>query len=82
MARIATAGSAGALMSLAGPVIERAYGAGPCSGHLTDIEHFVLMLQENRSFDHFFGTLSGINGFDTPIAVIPAKGLEPADPID
>ncbi|BCI85952.1 hypothetical protein NIIDMKKI_11580 [Mycobacterium kansasii] len=66
MARIATAGSAGALMSLAGPVIERAYGAGPCSGHLTDIEHFVLMLQENRSFDHFFGTLSGINGFDTP----------------
>ena len=34
-----TAGGAGALLSLAGPVIEKAYGAGPCPGHLTDIQH-------------------------------------------
>ncbi|GJO00714.1 hypothetical protein NJB1907f44_02780 [Mycobacterium marinum] len=61
MAKLAAASSAGAMMSLAGPVIEKAYGAGPCSGHLTDIEHFVFMLQENRSFDHYFGSLSGIN---------------------
>ena len=61
----AAAGSARALLSLAGPVIEKAYGAGPCSGHLTDIEHLVFLMQENRSFDHYFGTLSGTNGFNT-----------------
>ena len=65
LAKAAAASSPGAFMSLAGPVIEKAYGAGPCSGHLTDIEHIVLLMQENRSFDHYFGTLSGVNGFST-----------------
>ncbi|ACC41983.1 MULTISPECIES: phospholipase C [Mycobacterium ulcerans group] len=77
MAKLAAASSAGAMMSLAGPVIEKAYGAGPCSGHLTDIEHFVFMLQENRSFDHYFGSLSGINGFDTPSSAFQQKGWNP-----
>lgn len=35
LAKVA-AGGAGALMSFAGPVIEKAYGAGPCSGHLLE----------------------------------------------
>jgi phospholipase C len=73
----AAAGGTGALMSLAGPVIEKAYGAGPCSGHLTDIEHFVLFMQENRSFDHYFGTLSGVDGFDTPSPLFQQKGWNP-----
>jgi phospholipase C len=76
-ARLAAATSTGALMSLAGPVIEKAYGAGPCSGHLTDIEHFVLLMQENRSFDHYFGTLSGTDGFDTPSPAFQQKGWNP-----
>jgi phospholipase C len=33
---------------------------------LQDIEHVVLLMQENRSFDHYFGTLSGVRGFDDP----------------
>jgi phospholipase C len=36
------------------------------SGHHAspaDIEHVVILIQENRSFDHYFGTLSGVNGF-------------------
>jgi len=66
MAKAAAATSAGALMSLAGPVIEKAYGAGPCSGNLNDIQHIVLLMQENRSFDHYFGTLSGTRGFQDP----------------
>lgn len=78
LAKVA-AGGAGALMSFAGPVIEKAYGAGPCSGHLTDIEHFVFFMQENRSFDHYFGTLSGTDGFNNGIAALPTKGLEPDD---
>ncbi len=30
---------------------------------LNDIEHFVILLQENRSFDHYFGTRPGVAGF-------------------
>lgn len=66
LAKAAGAGAAAVLTDWAAPVIEKAYGAGPCSGHLTDIEHIVLCLQENRSFDHYFGTLSAVDGFDTP----------------
>jgi phospholipase C len=35
-------------------------------GSFRDIEHVVLLMQENRSFDHYFGTLSGVRGFDDP----------------
>ena len=30
---------------------------------LSDIKHVVILMQENRSFDHYFGTLSGVRGF-------------------
>jgi phospholipase C len=76
-AKLGAATSTGALMSLAGPVIEKAYGAGPCSGDLTDIEHFVLLMQENRSFDHYFGTLSGTEGFNTASPAFQQKGWNP-----
>ena len=33
---------------------------------LRDIEHFVILCQENRSFDHYFGTLAGVAGFSDP----------------
>ncbi|MEY2419259.1 MAG: phospholipase [Actinomycetota bacterium] len=33
---------------------------------LRDIEHIVILCQENRSFDHYFGTLSGVAGFSDP----------------
>lgn len=72
------AGGAGALLSLVGPIVEKAYGAGPCSGHLSDIEHFVLLMQENRSFDHYFGTLSSTDGFDTAAPQFAQKGWNPA----
>ena len=48
---------------------EAAASADPAGcGGLGDIEHFVFMLQENRSFDHYFGTLSSVRGFDDPAA--------------
>ncbi|QUR69827.1 phospholipase [Mycobacterium spongiae] len=77
MAKAAGAGSTGALMSLAGPVIEKAYGAGPCGGQLSDIEHIVLLMQENRSFDHYFGALSGVNGFDSGSPLFAQTGWNP-----
>src|ERR1700761_4809159 len=33
------------------------------AGSLKDIKHVVMLMQENRSFDHYFGTLSGVRGF-------------------
>jgi phospholipase C len=36
------------------------------SPHLRDIQHVVILMQENRSFDHYFGTMSGVRGFADP----------------
>ena len=33
------------------------------SGTITDVKHVVILMQENRSFDHYFGTLQGVRGF-------------------
>ena len=37
-------------------------GSSVC-GKLTDIEHVVIFIQENRSFDHYFGSYRGVRGF-------------------
>jgi phospholipase C len=36
---------------------------GPSCSKLTDIEHVVILIQENRSFDHYFGSYRGVRGF-------------------
>ncbi|MBC3841289.1 phospholipase [Streptacidiphilus sp. 4-A2] len=67
-----TAGVAGgaAAMSLLPPSVQQAVAAGvPRRGSLRDVEHVVMLMQENRSFDHYFGTLSGVRGFDDPRAL-------------
>lgn len=46
----------------------------PRSGSLRDVEHVVVLMMENRSFDHYFGTLSGVRGFDDPTAVTLSTG--------
>jgi phospholipase C len=33
------------------------------TGSIADLKHVVILMQENRSFDHYFGTLSGVRGF-------------------
>jgi phospholipase C len=35
----------------------------PGAGKLSDVEHVVFLMQENRSFDHYFGTYPGVRGF-------------------
>ncbi|GAA2233904.1 phospholipase C, phosphocholine-specific [Kitasatospora cystarginea] len=37
--------------------------AGRHSGTAKDVKHVVILMQENRSFDHYFGTLNGVRGF-------------------
>ncbi|MGV3763053.1 phosphocholine-specific phospholipase C [Parapedobacter sp.] len=34
-----------------------------------DAEHIVFLMQENRSFDHMFGSLQGVRGFNDPRAI-------------
>lgn len=35
-------------------------------GSLKEIDHVIFLMQENRSFDHFYGTLRGVRGFGDP----------------
>jgi len=39
------------------------------TGSIQDVEHVVFLMQENRAFDHYFGTLRGVRGFGDPRAV-------------
>jgi phospholipase C len=36
---------------------------------IRDVEHIVVLMQENRAFDHYFGTMRGVRGFADPRAV-------------
>ncbi|MET3133225.1 phospholipase C [Oxalobacteraceae bacterium GrIS 1.11] len=49
--------------------------ANNTTGTLADVEHVVIFMQENRSFDHYFGTLPGVRGFDDPRAIDLPGGL-------
>jgi phospholipase C len=43
--------------------------ANNSTGTIQDVEHVVILMQENRPFDHHFGTLRGVRGFNDPRAV-------------
>jgi phospholipase C len=63
----ASIGAGLSMTSWASALVEKAYAADPAgTGGLGDIEHFVFLMQENRSFDHYFGSLSGVRGFNDP----------------
>src|SRR5213592_1284461 len=68
--RAGAAGGGAALFGqLAEParIVERALAAAPAGcGRLEDIEHIVIFVQENRSFDSYFGTYRGVRGFGDP----------------
>ena len=66
----AVVGAAGALGALLPPGLARAASiSAPAGATLDDIEHVVILMQENRPFDQYFGTMSGVIGFDDPHAV-------------
>jgi phospholipase C len=41
---------------------------------INDVEHVVVLMQENRSFDHYFGSLRGVRGFGDPHPVLQPGG--------
>jgi len=44
------------------------------TGTIADVQHVVILMQENRSFDHYFGCLSGVRGFSDPRALTLPSG--------
>jgi phospholipase C len=58
---VLAAGSGAAATRLSVPAVARAK-----AGSIDDIRHVVILMQENRSFDHYYGTLRGVRGFGDP----------------
>ena len=44
------------------------------TGTIDDVEHVVFLMQENRAFDHYFGTLRGVRGYGDPRPAILPDG--------
>jgi len=55
-------------------LIDTMSAAATSGASLSDVKHIVILMQENRSFDHYFGTLSGVRGFSDPNAGKNANG--------
>lgn len=53
-------GGVGALAAVPG------FAASRQRGSLADVSHVVILMQENRSFDHYFGSMRGVRGFGDP----------------
>lgn len=70
------AGGAGMFHALP-PAIQKALSIDPAPGtSFLDAEHIVMLMQENRSFDHAYGTLQGVRGFNDPRAItLPNNNL-------
>jgi phospholipase C len=63
-ASLGALGAASALATLPASIRRAlAVDAYTASGSILDIQHVVILMQENRSFDHYFGTLRGVRGF-------------------
>jgi phospholipase C len=62
-----TAGGTAGLSTLP-PAIQKALAIEPnnATGTIMDVEHVVILMQENRSFDHYFGTYNGVRGYTDP----------------
>lgn len=75
--RGATASVAASLVAQGIPAtIARALAVSPDrrTGTLQDVQHVVILMQENRSFDHYFGMLRGVRGFNDPRVLELANG--------
>jgi phospholipase C len=67
--------SGAGLINMLPSSIARALAIDPVAGSsFLDAEHVVFLMQENRSFDHTYGTLQGVRGFNDPRAIsLPNK---------
>ncbi|MBN3853556.1 phospholipase C, phosphocholine-specific [Paraburkholderia sp. Ac-20340] len=70
------AAATGAALGLFPPAIRRALAipANNATGTIQDVQHVVILMQENRSFDQYFGTLPGVRGFGDRITIPQPQG--------
>jgi autotransporter-associated beta strand protein len=45
------------------------------TGTIADVRHVVIFMQENRSFDHYYGTLHGVHGYSDHVMLTFQNGL-------
>ncbi|WP_022975198.1 phosphocholine-specific phospholipase C [Nevskia ramosa] len=69
-----TGAAAGAALIPASILKALAIPANNRTGTIRDVEHVVILMQENRSFDHYFGTLPGVRGFADRFTIPQASG--------
>ena len=70
----AAAVGAGGALGLLPLDVQRAMAASAASNSLSSVKHVVILMQENRSFDHYYGTLQGVRGFgDTSLLRFPGN---------
>src|SRR5271165_5292302 len=68
-------GAGGGLAGMVPASIQRAYAIDPPAGSTyLDAEHIVILMQENRSFDHTYGCLRGVRGYNDPRAMTLPNG--------
>src|SRR6201996_4635218 len=56
--------------------VARAAAISPAfnTGTIQDVEHIVILMQENRSFDHYYGSMRGVRGFGDPHPAVQPNG--------
>ena len=56
--------------------VARAASIAPAfnTGTIKDVEHIVILMQENRSFDHYYGSMRGVRGFGDPHPAVQPNG--------
>ncbi|WP_432135254.1 MULTISPECIES: phosphocholine-specific phospholipase C [unclassified Streptomyces] len=67
----------GTALSFLPASLHRAMALPMPRGGLRAVEHVIVLMQENRSFDHYFGTLRGVRGFGdrTPLRLPSGAGV-------
>ena len=73
---MASATGAGGALSLVPATIRAALAvrANDETRSIRDVQHIVILMLENRSFDHYFGTLKGVRGFGDRFPIPLASG--------
>ena len=66
LAAQSTAAAAGLGLFPAGIRKALALPANNATGTIQDVQHIVILMQENRAFDHYYGTLRGVRGYGDP----------------
>src|SRR4051794_23530025 len=78
-AAVTGAGVAGAALpagdAQASPASPRPHVKHPRHGDIRDVRHVVILMQENRSFDHYYGSLRGVRGFGDRSTITLPGGL-------